>query len=41
MYWEQRGNLFQPGFREFVDDLIANGDTNTSLEQIYRDAASD
>jgi hypothetical protein len=41
MYWEQRGTLFQPGFREFVDDLIANGDTNTNLEQIYRDAASD
>ena len=35
-YWEQRQALFEPGFRRFVDESIANGDTNTSLEQLYR-----
>lgn len=41
MYWEQRGNLFQPSFKAFVDDVIANGDTNTELELLYREADSD
>ena len=36
MYWEQRGSMFEPDFRGFVDDVIANGDTNTNLETIYR-----
>ena len=41
MYWEQRGNLFQPGFKAFVDDIIVNGDTNVELERLYRQADSD
>lgn len=41
MYWEQRGNLFQPSFKDFVDDLIVNGDTNVELERLYRRADSD
>jgi hypothetical protein len=38
MYWQQRRDLFDPGFpgfRTFMDDLITNGETNTNLEQIY------
>lgn len=41
MYWEQRGSLFQPGFKAFVDDVIANGNTNTALERLYREADSE
>jgi len=41
MYWEQRGNLFQPSFKAFVDDLIAHGDTNSELERLYRQVDSD
>lgn len=36
MYWGQRQDLFKPSFREFVDDLIINGETNTNLERMYR-----
>ena len=36
MYWEQRRDLFEPGFRRFFDDLIATGSTNTNLETLYR-----
>lgn len=41
MYWEQRGNLFQPSFKAFVDDLIAHGETNVQLERLYKQAGSD
>lgn len=37
MYWEQRRDLFEADFREFVDDLIANGTTNKNIEQLYQD----
>jgi hypothetical protein len=36
MYWAQRRDLFEPGFRTYVDDLLANGVTNTNLERLYR-----
>ena len=36
MYWEQRGSMFESDFREFVDNMLANGNTNTSFETIYR-----
>lgn len=36
-YWEQRRDLFEPGFRAFVDDVIANGTTNRNLEQLYQE----
>ena len=36
MYWAQRRDLFEPGFRTYVDDLLANGATNTNLERLYR-----
>ena len=36
MYWGQRRNLFEPGFRTFVDELIANGTTNLNLEELYQ-----
>ena len=41
MYWEQRGNLFQPGFKAFVDGIVVNGDTNVEVERLYRQADSD
>ncbi len=41
MYWEQRGSLFQPSFKAFVDHLIAHGDTNMEIERFYRQADSD
>ena len=37
-YWQQRRDLFEPGFREFVDDLIANGATNVNVEELYKPA---
>lgn len=36
MYWGQRRELFEPGFRAFVDDLIANGITKSKMEELYR-----
>ena len=36
LYWDQRQDLFQPSFREFVDDLLDNGTTNRNLERMYR-----
>jgi hypothetical protein len=36
MYWGQRRELFEPGYRAYVDDLLANGTTNTNLERLYR-----
>ena len=35
MYWGQRRDLFDPEFREFMDDLVTNGQTNRNLEQIF------
>lgn len=35
-YWSQRRTLFEPGFREFIDDLLARGVTNSDLETLYR-----
>ena len=35
MYWQQRRDLFEQGFREFVDKLVAEGETNTNVEQLY------
>ena len=40
LYWRQRGNLFQPSFRAFVNDVLSSGETNTSFETLYRDADS-
>jgi len=39
LYWGQRQDLFQPSFREFVDDLIENGSTNRNLERMYQPRA--
>ncbi|NIU94559.1 hypothetical protein GWN15_15610, partial [candidate division KSB1 bacterium] len=36
MYWGQRRDLFEPGFRAFVDELIESGTTNLNLEQLYQ-----
>lgn len=36
-YWGQRRSLFKADFREFVDDLIANGTTNTNIKQLYQE----
>ena len=36
MYWRQRRDLFEPGFRTFVDDLIESGTTNRNVEELYR-----
>jgi hypothetical protein len=36
MYWGQRRELFEPKDRAQVDDLLANGTTNTNLERVYR-----
>lgn len=33
-YWEQRRDLFEPGFRAFVDNLITAGTTNNNLEEL-------
>ena len=34
-YWSQRREVFKASFRTFVDDLLASGKTNESLEQLY------
>ncbi len=39
-YWSQRREIFKPSFRDFVDDLIAQGKTNKSLEQMYQPKSS-
>ncbi len=39
-YWSQRREIFKPSFRVFVDDLIAQGKTNKSLEQMYQSKPS-
>ena len=41
MYWEQRGHVFQPGFRAFVENVVANGETNTAFERLYRRSDAD
>jgi hypothetical protein len=40
MYRSQRREIFKPSFRDFVDDLIAQGTTNKSLEQMYQPKTS-
>ena len=35
-YWAERGSVFEPEFRAYVDDIIANGTTNTGLGAVYR-----
>jgi hypothetical protein len=35
-YWEQRGSLFEPEFKAFVEDILVNGTTNKDLEAAYR-----
>ncbi len=39
-YWGQRREIFNPSFRAFVDDLIAQGATNKNLEQLYQPKGS-
>ena len=39
-YWEQRGWLFKPGFRQVVDKMLASGTTNRDMEQLYRPSGS-
>ena len=34
-YWSQRREVFNPSFRAFVDDMLAQGTTNRNLEQLY------
>ena len=41
LYWSQRGSLFKPSFREFVDDVLVNSATNTDFENLYRSGDSD
>jgi hypothetical protein len=35
-YWEQRGSLFEPEFKAYIEDILVNGTTNTDLEAAYR-----
>ncbi len=41
LYWSQRGSLFKPSFKEFVEDVLVNGATNTDFEALYRSRDSD
>lgn len=41
LYWGQRRDLFQPSFREFVDELLRSGETNRNLERMYRPRESE
>jgi len=36
LYWEQRGDFFEPDFKSYVQSLVATGDTNTNAEAIYQ-----
>jgi hypothetical protein len=36
LFWQQRREVFEPGFRAFVDDLIETGETNRNFEGLYR-----
>lgn len=41
VYWAQRRELFKPSFRQHVDTLLREGDTNTNLEQLYQRGESE
>jgi hypothetical protein len=36
LYWEQRGDLFQPSFQTYFNALIASGDPDNPMERIYQ-----
>ena len=36
LYWEQRGNLFQPSFQTYFNALIASGGPDHPMERIYQ-----
>jgi len=35
VYWGQRKDLFRSDFRLYIEDLLANGTTNTNMQQAY------
>jgi hypothetical protein len=38
-YWEERGTVFDPEFRAYVEDILSSGTTNTGLGAVYRSTA--
>jgi hypothetical protein len=41
VFWDQRGNLFKDDFRRAIDELLANGTTNITVERLYRKPESE
>ena len=36
MYWGQRRDLFKSSFKDYIENLLSTGTTNTNMEQIYQ-----
>lgn len=36
LYWEQRKGLFRADFRQYVEELVQSGTTNTDMQRGYR-----
>ena len=41
LYWSQRGSLFKPSFKDFVEEVLLSSTTNTDFEALYRQNGSD
>ena len=39
-YWGRRQSLFSRSFREYVDDVMENGTTNTAIESLFQSDGS-
>ena len=41
LYWEQRRDLFKPSYRDYIQELVTSGTTNTNMERIYQPRGSE
>ena len=36
LYWSQRRDLFKASYRNYVENLLSTGNTNTDMERVYQ-----
>ena len=41
LYWGQRKDLFKPSYRDYIQELVTSGTTNTNMERIYQPRGSE
>ena len=41
LYWGQRRDLFKASYRDYVENLVSTGNTNTDMERVYQPRKSD